>query len=151
MRLGVTFAFGLSYFGNAEYFPPIFLSTVFGICNIFARMSTIFSPMVAEVVPEPILIITILAITASIIASFLRTPHKEGSFASSSQKGKIAFVQDSAVDGKDFNLELDHKPADGLEEVKKELFLLEEEDDEDINQNVNGVISDKQIPSVSDE
>lgn len=31
MRLGITFGFGLAYFGNQEYFPPIFLSTVFGI------------------------------------------------------------------------------------------------------------------------
>lgn len=59
MRLGVTFAFGLSYFGNQEYFEPMYLSTVFGICNVFARSSTVAAPMVAEVIPQPILTITV--------------------------------------------------------------------------------------------
>jgi ABC-type nickel/cobalt efflux system permease component RcnA len=127
MRLGVTFAFGLAYFGNQEYFEPIFLSTVFGICNIFARMCTIMSPMVAEVVPEPIILITICAIASAIASSFLRQPQK-GDFAG--KKGHIAFVQDSDISNhQDENL--DQKPIDGVEEIKKELFLLHEDEDDE--------------------
>ena len=140
MRLGVTFSFGLAYFGNQEYFEPIFLSTVFGICNIFARSTTIAAPMVAEVVPEPILTITICTFTAAVGSAFLH-PQTEGSFQSSGKKGKIAFVEGSALDEKEFNSVIEQKPVDGVEEVKKELFLLEDEEEGDQENNFDNRIS----------
>jgi uncharacterized membrane protein YagU involved in acid resistance len=47
-RFGINCAFSLCYIITAEYFPPIVCSRVFGICNIFARVSTILSPLIAE-------------------------------------------------------------------------------------------------------
>jgi len=134
MRLGITFAFGLSYFGNSEYFPAMYLSTVFGMCNVFARMSTIFSPMAVEVVPQPILLISVLSLTAAITSSFLSAPQKEGSFASSGKKGKIEFVQDSAVEGKDFEQANADNQDFQNEEIKKEVFLLEDDENEENSQ-----------------
>ena len=154
MRFGVTFAFGLSYFGNQEYFESIYLSTVFGICNIFARSSTVAAPMVAEVVPEPIITITILSFVAAIFSTFLR-PRSEGDFHSSGKKGEIAFVEGHEVEPQDLNRTQEKKPSDnGMEEIKKELFLLEgedeeedEEEDEDEERNSNNF--EKSVPSYS--
>lgn len=123
---------------------------MFGLCNIFARTSTIFSPMVAEIVPQPILLITMLSITAAFSSSFLRTPEKIGSFSRSGKKGKIEFVQDSAVEGKDFHVDFDKKPSNGVEEVKKELFLLEEDDDaQNHHDESQEDYSDKNVPQVA--
>ena len=127
MRLGITIGFTLAYFGNSEYFPAEFMSTVFGLCNIFARTSTIFAPMVAEVLSQPILLITVLTITSSLCSILLRPPEKIGDFSHSGKKGKIIFVQDSAVDGWGFHVDQEQKSAKEMDEIKKELFLLDEE------------------------
>ena len=59
MRYGITAAFGFAYYGNAEYFQTDMVSTAFGACNTFARFSTIISPMVAEVLDQPIILLTV--------------------------------------------------------------------------------------------
>eukprot|EP00343_Euplotes_focardii_P009741 CAMPEP_0205829064 /NCGR_PEP_ID=MMETSP0206-20130828/36940_1 /ASSEMBLY_ACC=CAM_ASM_000279 /TAXON_ID=36767 /ORGANISM="Euplotes focardii, Strain TN1" /LENGTH=95 /DNA_ID=CAMNT_0053131455 /DNA_START=237 /DNA_END=521 /DNA_ORIENTATION=- len=84
--------------------------------------------MVAEVAPEPILTITLCTIAAAIISTFLHT-QTEGSFQSSGKKGKIAFVEGSALEEEDFTPSLERKPIDGVEEVKNELFLLEDDEE----------------------
>ena len=153
MRFGVTFAFGLSYFGNQEYFESIYLSTVFGICNIFARSSTVAAPMVAEVVPEPIITITILSFIAAIFSKFLR-PQSKGDFHSSGKKCEIALVEGHNIEPQDLNLTQEKNQSDnGVEEIKKEIFLLEDEDgeddedDEDEERNSNNF--EKSVPSYS--
>jgi hypothetical protein len=71
---GVKMTFNIVYLANAQIFPAIFAGTAFGVCNIGAKLATIFSPYVAEMDPPvPMLIFTILASTASILALFLRT------------------------------------------------------------------------------
>ena len=76
IRLGTTIAFTLVYFGNSEIFPTIYLSTVFAICQIWAKSTTVFAPMVAEIIEKPIIIITILSLTAALMSTLLR-PSKE--------------------------------------------------------------------------
>ena len=53
-KYGVSQVFNLVYLGNIMIFPTSLVATSFGICNIFARLGTIFAPFVAELKPETI-------------------------------------------------------------------------------------------------
>lgn len=46
---GVKVTFDICYLGNSFLFPAIFAGTAFGFCNAGAKISTILSPMIAEV------------------------------------------------------------------------------------------------------
>ncbi|CAI2386847.1 unnamed protein product [Moneuplotes crassus] len=134
MRFGVTFAFSSSYFGNQEYFESHYLSTVFGICNVFARSSTIFAPIVVEMIPQPIVLITIFTLASAITSTVLKR-QTEGSFQTSGKKGNIPFVEGSAVEGRDVDSGLEQREVEGIDEVRKEVFLLEDDDEEDQSNN----------------
>ena len=136
MRLGITTAFTLAYFGNSEYFPAEFMSTVFGVCNIFARTSTIFAPMVAEILSQPILLITALTITSSFCSILLRPPEKIGDFSHSGNNGKILFVPDLAINELEFNVDQNQKSAKEMDDINKELFVIDDEEDEDFGENI---------------
>ena len=61
-RLGVSATFSICYLANATIFPTIFAGTAFGICNIFAKMATIISPMLAEVdAPIPMIVFSVVS------------------------------------------------------------------------------------------
>ena len=68
-RFGINCAFSLCYIITAEYFPPIVCSRVFGICNLFARLATILSPLLAEVTPPVPMVIYIMICIILMIAS----------------------------------------------------------------------------------
>ena len=53
-NFGVNCAFNLVFIGTYYLFPTSIVATAFGICNIFARVATIFSPYVAEIKPDSI-------------------------------------------------------------------------------------------------
>ena len=56
-RFGVSATFNISYLANAQLFPPIFAGTAIGICSMFAKFSTIISPLLAEVkAPIPMVV-----------------------------------------------------------------------------------------------
>lgn len=52
-RSGVKCTFDSCYLANSTIFPAIFAGTAFGLCNIGAKIVTIFSPLTAEV-PNPV-------------------------------------------------------------------------------------------------
>ena len=69
-KFGISQALNLAYIGNILLFPTSFVATSFGICNIFARITTIFAPYLAELKPTLIsqwtfVLITVLAYFAS--------------------------------------------------------------------------------------
>ncbi len=65
--------FNICYFANSQIFPAIFAGTAFGICNLGAKIATIFSPYMAEVDPPlPMIIFTILAISAAFLSLIIR-------------------------------------------------------------------------------
>mmetsp|Transcript_16879 Transcript_16879/g.14800 ORF Transcript_16879/g.14800 Transcript_16879/m.14800 type:complete len:160 (+) Transcript_16879:1081-1560(+) len=74
MRYGISVAFTYAYYGNSEYFQTDMVSTAFGISNTTARLSTIVSPMVAEVLSQPIILITLCTFVSSIVSFFLNKP-----------------------------------------------------------------------------
>lgn len=71
-RFGVSATFNICYLANAQLFPAIFAGTAFGICNIFAKTSTIIAPLLAEVRGRPPMIVfCILTGSASFISSLI--------------------------------------------------------------------------------
>jgi hypothetical protein len=71
---GVKTTFNVCFFANAQIFPAIFAGTAFGICNLVAKIATIFSPYMAEVNPPiPMIIFSALATVAGLLALFIRT------------------------------------------------------------------------------
>ncbi len=73
-KFGVSATFNLAYVASAYLFPSIYSATAFGICNIFARITTILAPEVAEVkAPVPMILFTILAGIAAVLSFFIRT------------------------------------------------------------------------------
>ena len=73
MNSGTSASFGNLYIGHMDLFPVVFSSTSMGICNILARFTTIFAPMLAEVKePVPEIIFTILCGVALTVSLFIR-------------------------------------------------------------------------------
>ena len=73
-KFGISFAFQLVYFIMPTLFPVEITATAFGICNIFARFSTILSPILAELDgPTPMLCYAFTSIGAMIASMFLIT------------------------------------------------------------------------------
>lgn len=71
---GVKMTFAIVYLANSQIFPAIFAGTAFGICNIGAKLATIFSPYMAEVDPPiPMIAFTIFALVAAFLSLFIRT------------------------------------------------------------------------------
>ena len=80
-RFGINCAFSLCYIITAEYFPPIVCSRVFGICNIFARVSTILSPLIAELTPPLPMATYVLICTIMMVASTCLTKNEQADAA----------------------------------------------------------------------
>lgn len=51
-KFGISAAFVVAYCGNYYLFPVSIVATTMGICQIGARISTIFAPYVAEIPPN---------------------------------------------------------------------------------------------------
>eukprot|EP00350_Pseudokeronopsis_sp_OXSARD2_P006988 CAMPEP_0170543142 /NCGR_PEP_ID=MMETSP0211-20121228/2357_1 /TAXON_ID=311385 /ORGANISM="Pseudokeronopsis sp., Strain OXSARD2" /LENGTH=75 /DNA_ID=CAMNT_0010846443 /DNA_START=1331 /DNA_END=1558 /DNA_ORIENTATION=- len=71
-RFGMSGGLNLIYLANALLFPPILAGTAIGICNMFARVSTMLAPEVAEL-PDPIptVVILVMAGAGIVLACFL--------------------------------------------------------------------------------
>ena len=71
---GVKVTFDICYLGNSFLFPAIFAGTAFGICNAGAKISTILSPMLAEVEPPiPMIVLSILTASGAMSSLFIKT------------------------------------------------------------------------------
>ena len=53
-KFGTTVNTDAAYLTNYQLFPVSIVATVFGICNIFARIATMFTPYIAELKPDSI-------------------------------------------------------------------------------------------------
>jgi len=72
-KFGISFAFNIAYLATPQMFPIILCSTAFGICNIFARFSTVLSPIIAEMPdPAPMSIFSVMCIASAFLPLFLR-------------------------------------------------------------------------------
>lgn len=76
-KFGISFAFNLTYLATPQMFPTALVTTAFGICNIFARFSTVLSPLIAELPnPAPMVIFSIICIASAFLPIFLRKVNK---------------------------------------------------------------------------
>ena len=70
-KFGISFAFTMVYLITPGLFPTELRGTVFGICNVAARLLTIFSPILAEFdEPTPMLCYTCTS-AAGLVASLM--------------------------------------------------------------------------------
>jgi hypothetical protein len=68
-RSGIKCTFDSCYLANSTIFPAIFAGTAFGLCNIGAKLVTIFAPVMAEITPPtPMIIFSCLASIALVAA-----------------------------------------------------------------------------------
>ena len=74
LKCGITWNFNLSLYATQEYFQTNFTSTSFAIWNTVARFCTIFAPMFAEVLPQPLILVSCATFLASILPCFLTKP-----------------------------------------------------------------------------
>lgn len=76
-KFGVSSSMSLCFLVTSEYFPIIYSATVFGACNVIARVISIFSPLIAEINPPlPMLIYTIFCLFSVVGTSFLTKDKK---------------------------------------------------------------------------
>ena len=76
-NFGVVCVFDIAYLINPTLFPTILLASCYGICNLFGRFITIFSPLVADLGPLPPLLILIVFSAATVIGTRLLVILKE--------------------------------------------------------------------------
>lgn len=70
-KFGMSSAFNMSFIASIELIPAIFAASIFGYCNVIARLITMGSSVVAELdFPTP-LIVTISAASSAAFVSFL--------------------------------------------------------------------------------
>jgi len=53
-KFGISCAKSTAYLANYQVFPVTIVATAFGLCNVVARVSTIFAPFIAELKPDSI-------------------------------------------------------------------------------------------------
>ncbi len=71
-KFGLSAAFNLVYVANS-IFPTVYATTTMGICSIFARITTIFAPMIAEAEdPIPMIIFTVLTGIPIVLSALLK-------------------------------------------------------------------------------
>ena len=68
-KLGITSAFNMAFISFMQLIPTILCSTVFGFCNVTARVATVLSSQVAEIDPFTAISINLGFVALSIIAS----------------------------------------------------------------------------------
>lgn len=70
-KAGIGAVFGILYLGN-NIFPVSYASQTIGLCNIFARVCTILSPLIAELSPPaPMVVVASLSLFAGILQTQL--------------------------------------------------------------------------------
>ena len=75
-NLGVVISFDLAYLINPELFPTILLATAYGVLNVFGRLITIISPIIAKL-PHPVpLVFLIIYASFGASLSFCLTKEK---------------------------------------------------------------------------
>jgi len=71
-KFGISAAFNLVYLSAVSLIPTILSSTVFGFCNVPARVITIMAPVVAEQdAPAPMLVCLVLVSCAIVASQFV--------------------------------------------------------------------------------
>jgi MFS family permease len=76
-KFGVSSALSLCFLVTSEYFPMEYCSTVFGACNIMARITSILAPLIAELSPPTPMICYVIFCGLSVMAVFMLDKKKK--------------------------------------------------------------------------
>ncbi len=73
-KCGISTPLFLCYLANSTIFPAIYAGTAFGLCNLAAKICSVFAPIVAELdKPVPMTINSVVIVLTIFAASMLRT------------------------------------------------------------------------------
>ena len=71
-KFGISSAFNMSFIASIELIPAIFAASVFGYCNVLARIITMGSSVIAELdYPTPLIVVISSASAAGVVSLFL--------------------------------------------------------------------------------
>ena len=77
-KFGLSQAFVAAYLSVVLLYPTILVSTAMGVCNLFARISTITAPLVAEVkTPFNLMILFAICFIALVASQCLKVPQSD--------------------------------------------------------------------------
>jgi len=76
MVVSLSIQFSLCYYTNVELFSPTFRTRIFSLWNIIARCFTVISPMLVELMDNPIIIISVWAVGMIMLATQLSPVNK---------------------------------------------------------------------------
>jgi hypothetical protein len=76
-KFGVSSSLSLCYLITSEYFPIIYSSSVFGVCNVFSRIIAIFAPLIAEMEPPLPMAIYVIFCFFSVIGTVFLSKNKK--------------------------------------------------------------------------
>jgi hypothetical protein len=66
MRFAAALIFTVVYFANNEYFPTLLRGAIFAITNISARLASVLSPLIAEMMANPSVTVAVAALVTGI-------------------------------------------------------------------------------------
>ena len=71
-KFGISSAFTISFIASVQLIPTIFAASVFGYCNVSARIVTMMSSLVAELdEPTPLIVSASSAFGAAVVSLFI--------------------------------------------------------------------------------
>ncbi|CAI2365215.1 unnamed protein product [Moneuplotes crassus] len=76
MRFGIGLTFSLCYFGSSNIFDVQIKSRSFSVHNFFARFFTIGSPVIAQIIPKPVIVISVLTLVSALASQFIEKQHE---------------------------------------------------------------------------
>jgi hypothetical protein len=71
MRFFSAMTFMSAYQANNEYFPTLLKGAIFAVTNVVARLSSVFSPVIAEWMSNPSITVAIIAGVTSLASLWL--------------------------------------------------------------------------------
>jgi len=72
IRAEATIGFAMAYYCNSTMIPTLMVASVYSITNICCRFAVIFAPLTADVVPNPSIIVAVLAIFALLSSMYVK-------------------------------------------------------------------------------
>jgi len=72
VRAGASIGFSMAYYGNVALSPPVLLSSVYALTNIACRFCTTFSPLIADIIENPSIVVTVLSTITFVSSIFIK-------------------------------------------------------------------------------
>jgi len=64
--------FSMSYYCNSDLTPTLLIASVFSVTNVSCRFATIFAPLSADIMPNPSVLVSVLAFVSFVGSFFVK-------------------------------------------------------------------------------